>query len=240
MLVPCFSNFYVKLQQPLNGLGPYNAYLQEHGLGVMNLQIHTADAQAVRATLEQQGATWVLSTAADPWAYVDTEDKLGWILEPINFLLRFPPKLDPNNTLPLGARPVTRVGIAVDKLETAVTVYSKFFNIPAPAITELQGIAVSGSQTRSLRVAGWTQGAGIELVESPAAGTPWSEHVRVHGWQALSLGFDVGDRLEDYHRDLLSKGGKLIFKTADGSRVYLDFRDTLGLVIELDGTPAAN
>jgi hypothetical protein len=56
------------------------------------------------------------------------------------------------------------------------------------------------------------------------------------GTAAQHVAINVGDRMDEMIRDLQAKGGTWTNGKAGGAYAYLDFTDTLGFVLELNGT----
>lgn len=237
MRVAFFPNFYVKIQQPVSTNGPYAAHLRRYGRGLQNMQLKVPNAQAVRVDLQNKGGNWTLGLASDPWAYVDLQSKLGTTLEPVNMRASFPVDIAPGATLPLGAMPIDHISVAVANADEAGKTYSDIFGIKRPKLKTSDLKSASGAKNLKpvrLRVAYWKQGGiGIELVQSIGSPSLWSDIVRKQGNSLYSICFTAGDRMPDFLKDLQAKGGTLLYVSDDGTNAFLDFRDTLGLVIEL-------
>ncbi|WP_337180584.1 VOC family protein [Sphingopyxis granuli] len=238
-----FPNFYIKLQQPVNESGPFAPFVRQYGTAIMNLQIHVQDAKAVRTRLDAMGNKWVLGAPEDFWAYIDAKATLGAILEPIDKRNSFPAKVDPAAKLPLAAMPVTHIGIAVKDAKATARKYSELFGIPLPAVKPVGDLhrwnGARCEKAERVKMASWKQGdIGIELIEDRGKDSIWNKFTRKHGDGGISIGFDVGDKLDEVSRNLEAAGGKLVVRRADGSRAYFDFLSTLGVVVELEGTSA--
>ena len=248
MDVVFFPNFYVKLQQPVSENGPYAEDLRAYGRSIQNIQLKvdgkSQDFPAIRAGMVRNGGRWTLGSASDPWAYVDFKETLGVTLEPASVGASIAVQPAPHAThAPLGTMPVTHVGFAVTNASQAAKAYSKVFGIPLPPLTEVRDLQYPPGSTWNmaahLQVARWRQGnVSVELIESVGGPTPWSEFVEKRkGSGALLIGFDVGDRMDEVLRELQDKGGKWIYGRPGGTQAYIDFRETLGLVVEITGTP---
>lgn len=154
-----------------------------------------------------------------------------------------PVAVAPGGTLAaLGSMRVAHVGFAVTDAYEAARAYSDVFGIPMPMMSAGRDLEFPpGSQwneAAQLRVAHWQQGeVGMELIESVGGPTPWSEYLeKQKGNTAYSIAFDVGDRMDEILLDLQTKGARWIYGKPGGTDAYLDFTETLGLIIEIMGT----
>jgi len=244
MNVVFFPNFYVKLQQPVSTNGPYAEGLSRYGLSIQNIQLHVDgtvdDIQTIRRTMVQDGGAWILGVDTDFRAYVDFREKLGTTLEPITVRPRGEVTPAPGSRLPaLGTSRVTHVGFAVTNARETAQAFGDVFGIPIPQVRELRDLeyppGTQWDEAARLRVARWTQGEiDIELIEPVGGANPWSEFVKARkGNAACIIGFAVGNRMDQTVRDLREKGGKWIYGKPGGKIACLDFRDTLGFVIQL-------
>ena len=150
-------------------------------------------------------------------------------------------KATPGETL--GSHPVTHVGIVVEDADEAVRAYADILGVtipPASVVTSMEYPEGSmANQDAHVKVATWTHenGIAIELIEPVGGPSPWSEALEKEQGNAVHhLAFDVGNRLDEMIRLLQAKGGKLTYGRPGGTSKYLDFTDTLGIVIEVTGT----
>lgn len=247
MSVALLRDFYVKIFEPISDNGPYREHLRKYGMSMQDCQIYTpGDMKAIREDLVRKGGRWVLGSPTDFWTYVDFQETLGTTLEPINMLNRFPfTVVDGAGAAPLGSMPVTQIGFAVADARKAAGAYGTVFGIPAPSVSTVRDLAFPPnspwSKSARLRVAKWQQGSvGIELTESVGGQTPWSEFVHKSGGNAgFSIGFDVGERFEEFFGDLQAKGGKWVYGRPSGPEALFDFTDVIGLAIKITGTSKA-
>ena len=243
MSVVGLPNFYIKIFEPVSDYGPFADHLRKFGMSVQDSQLQVqGDIQALRADLQQKGGRWTMGSPTDSWAYIDFQDKLGTTLEPINARPQLPVKALPDTKLALGTMPVTKVGIAVSDVQAAAKAYGDVFGIPTPEVKNLVDVQYPATSTLNkeahVQTAEWSQGEiGIELIGSVGQPTFWSDFVKSHKGNSIYLvAFSVGDRLDDFRRELQAKGGRWIYSRQGGKVVDLDFTDTLGFVVELDGT----
>ena len=151
--------------------------------------------------------------------------------------------MPPGEALPsLGALPVTHVGFAAANADTTAGLLAQLLGLMRPNVTEYKDSQYppdsKWNSRASLRLTMLTLGGGgVEVIESVGGPTPWSEHVtRHHGTAAQHIAINVGNRMNEMIRDLTAKGGKWTNGKPGGSYAYLDFTDTLGFVVELNGT----
>ncbi|HKX79937.1 MAG TPA: VOC family protein [Novosphingobium sp.] len=244
MYVVFMSNFYIKLFQPITPNGPYARHLDKFGMSIQNAQFAVSDLPAVRGRMIENGGRWSLGAPGDGWAYVDFKEKLGLTLEPMSTPKpERPLNLAPGTSSPLGAMPVTHIGIAVLDVKKAGKAYSKVFGIPEPKIERVRiskyPPGSDGKDVHRFRIARWQQGAvGMELLEPTTLPDASKAFMTNHGGNAAYyITFDAGDRFEQVRDDLQKKGGKRIYGSPDGGSSYLDFLDTLGLVVKITGSP---
>ncbi len=241
------SNFLIEIQEPVTGWGPIHDTVETYGPTVHHISFGVADNyREMRDLLVQKGGQWRGGTDQSPWAYVDFRDQLGTTFEPIsiqvfNMLDQQTTKATPGETL--GSHPVTHVGIVVEDADEAVRAYADILGVtipPASVVTSMEYPEGSmANQDAHVKVATWTHenGIAIELIEPVGGPSPWSEALEKEQGNAVHhLAFDVGNRLDEMIRLLQAKGGKLTYGRPGGTSKYLDFTDTLGIVIEVTGT----
>ena len=241
------SNFLIEIQEPVTGWGPIHDTVEGFGTTVHHISFGVADSYGeMRDLLVQKGGEWRGGTTESPWSYVDFRDQLGTTLEPIsipvfNMLDQQTTKATPGETL--GSHPVTHVGVVVRDADEAARAYAEVLGVtipPAQVVTAMEFPEGStASQDAHVKVTTWTHenGIGIELIEPVGAPSPWSEALEKQRGNAVHhLAFDVGNRLDEMVRLLQAKGGTLTYGRPGGTSKYLDFTDTLGIVIEVRGS----
>ena len=141
-----------------------------------------------------------------------------------------------------GSRPISHVGLANADADASIQKYAEVFGIdPASA--------------RRYPPDGWfpfppghtwdtmayvrtvilpQAGVGIEIVESVGSPTPWTHHIdKQQGTSIMHIAVGRGNIPRDeWLRIGQEKGGMWTNGGADSSFAYLDWSDTLGLVIE--------
>jgi catechol 2,3-dioxygenase-like lactoylglutathione lyase family enzyme len=240
-------NFRLELLQPMGKIGPYYEHLQAFGLGIQHTAFNvTASIEELRKGMEQKGGRWVLGAPNGSFAYVDFRPTLGTTFE----LVRGtgapgpnPPAIPTDGSLPpLAALPVSHIGFAVTDFDRVAQGFADVLGISAPKAIDYKDSQYPPNSkwnpSAPLRLGLWPQkNAGVELIQSVGGPTPWSEYVQTQkGTAAQHVAINVGDRMDEMIKDLQAKGGQWTNGKPGGNYAYLDFMNTLGLVLELNGT----
>jgi catechol 2,3-dioxygenase-like lactoylglutathione lyase family enzyme len=207
-------NFHIELVQPLNNQGPYYDHFQAHGMSIQHMGLPISEVGRIddlRAGLEQNGATTPLAP--------------------------------PGDALPaLATLPVSHVGFAAVNTSAAAGTIGKILGTTPPSVRDYKDAQyppnTAWNRNAYLRLAFWNQGGmGLEVIESVGGPTPWSEYVqRQKGTAVQHIAINVGNWMDETIRDLVTKGGKWSNGKPGGNYAYVDFMDTLGLIVELNGT----
>lgn len=247
-----FSNFAVELVQPVSPAGPYHRHLQAYGMSVQHLGLVVpgqGSVDEVRRALEQQGGRRIYGPDGGTYADIDFLPTLGTTTIELNRGSSAVPQLSlsaaPGDALPpLAALKVTHVGFGASDVAQVSSGFAKLLGIAAPKVNEYKDAQyppdAKWSKSAYLRIAFLNHdpiGVGLEFIESVGGPTPWSEFIRAKKGTAVQhLAINVGDKMDEYIRDLVAKGGKWTNGKPGGGYAYLDFSNTLGLVFELNGT----
>jgi catechol 2,3-dioxygenase-like lactoylglutathione lyase family enzyme len=237
-------NFYLKLMQPVTKSGPVYEFLQKFGLGIYSLGVGIdGNIDAVRAELVSKGGKWTGGVKGGAYALVDFRQT------PIGSTLEVGPTKPPAMPTPpatqsglFGRRPISHVGWANTDAAASVTKFVEVFGMPRVEPRRFPPTGwfpyppnmwstMSTVQTCMLR-----QGTiGIEIIQSVGEPTPWTFHIKKHGVSAMHIAVGRGTlSREDWLRIGQEKGGKWTNggPPPEGTFAYLDWDDTLGIVIE--------
>lgn len=247
MQVFFMNGFYIKLQQPLTGNGPWANHLRAHGLSVQNLQFDARGKPRVRENLMEKGGLWSLGGPTDSWSYVDFRGTLGVTLEPtlhdIEGLMAIPVTPIADDVQAVGALPVEGVGIAVHDVATSALAWKEILGSIELSTALIEGLRfpLGSGFDEGARVerAVWKQGAmAIELIGSGDGATPWSAHVRNQcGDAGHFVSFDAAGQLDTVLADLIARGGRWM-GGEPGRWALVDFTAALGLAIRVSGASA--
>lgn len=133
---------------------------------------------------------------------------------------------------PAGLPTATHVGVVVPDIEAALRSYADVFGIPVPEVQPVQIPLPDGSREPTKRAVVPMPGFHIEVLEPEGASGPIAEHLEAFGISAHQIGFTVEGNLEEVRDAMIAKGGTLS-AVQDGLFAYVDFRERLGLTIEI-------
>ena len=237
-------NFYLELLQPVTESGPIHDHLQKFGLGVHHLGVGVdANIDVVRAELESKGGQWTAGAPGDEYAFVDFRHT------PIGATIEIGPTERPSMPAPpttqtglFGSRPIGHVGLANTDADASREKYVEVFGMEAPEVRRYPPEGKfpfppghSWDTEAYVRTAMLSQaGIGIEMIESVGSPTPWTRHIDTqNGTSIMHIAVGRGNIPRDeWLRIGQEKGGKWTNGGADSFFAYLDWSDTLGLVIE--------
>ncbi len=126
----------------------------------------------------------------------------------------------------------THVGVVVPDIDAALRSYADAFGIPVPEVTLVQIPLPDGSREPAKRSEVGMPGFHIEVLEPVGTSGPIRHHLEEFGASAHQIGFAVDADLEAVRDAMIAKGGTLT-AGQDGLFAYVDFRERLGLTIEL-------
>jgi hypothetical protein len=245
-------NTQIEVDQPDGGSGPAAKYLEKFGQGIYRVGFSTSDAiEPAVAALAQKGGTRSAESRTGTYAYLDFTPTLGTTIE----VRREQPRLAAAAPAPaasgnvvLGSTPMSHIGWAVTNVDQFARNLSEILGVKMPTVRPFD-VAIppgyKGDPAATLRVASVrVANAGIELVQSLGGQTNWTDFIGRHGNNSAPqhLAFPVGDKLEETTKLFQSKGAQWTQGKINGMSEYLDFTETLGIIVELDGSwgsPAA-
>lgn len=131
-----------------------------------------------------------------------------------------------------GLPTATHVGVVVPDIEAALRSYADVFGIPVPEVQPVQIPLPDGSREPTKRAVVPMPGFHIEVLEPEGTSGPIAEHLAAFGISAHQIGFAVEGNLEEVRDAMIAKGGTLS-AVQDGLFAYVDFRERLGLTIEI-------
>jgi catechol 2,3-dioxygenase-like lactoylglutathione lyase family enzyme len=135
---------------------------------------------------------------------------------------------------PLGAAPISHVGLAVPDVRVAAESYAKVLGLPVPEINESLALASpDGGAPASARAATYTLANFlIELEEPKTKWGPVFDVLKNDGAVGHHLSVGVASPFAPARDRLIAAGGKWAGGTASTSWSYIDFRDAFGLMLE--------
>ena len=238
-------NFYLELLQPITEAGLIHDHLEQFGLGMHHIGVGVdANVDAVRAELESKGGKWSGGAAGGDYAFVDfRHTPLGATLEIGSTERPSMPDSPTTQTGLFGSRPIGHVGLANVDADASRAKYIEVFGMEdAPKVRrfppEGQFPFPPGHQWNPdayvrtvMTPSGWNRSGDDRVsriaiaVDSPyrhAEGDVAHAHRRWHGEIPRDEWLRIGQE----------KGGKWTNGGADSFFAYLDWSETLGLVIE--------
>lgn len=245
--------FHFEIYQPDGGKGPFAEYLKTYGRGHFSMGISVAgDVDAIRKRMVEQGGTWTGGKAGGSYAFVNFQKRLGGTLHIVKEQAPMIPSPLPTQTGIFGGRPLGHVGVATTNIEDTHKAFIEILGVanlpigivprdvpgpwPYPPNTKYDG----NVKLRHVILRMGT--VGIELIESLGGPTPWTEaiekykgttfqHIAVgrgtHEYEAwVQMGMKMGARWTNG-----SIPGRGVVPNS-GPFAYLDWTDSIGLVIE--------
>lgn len=240
------QSFSVALAQPLDTRLPHAAFLARSGPGIHHLGFNTsANLDAIVPALRQMGGRWTVGSRGAGYAQLDFREQLGAAIGISSTFDRDAAVRGPGGTpAPGGAdllsrHRVTNVGVIVRSIEETARAYTEIFGLgisPIRAVDlALPGVAIvshGAARVAYLRL----KGVAIKLIE-PLSDGPLAEVLAQYGNRAHHLGFDVGRAFAMVLSRLEGLGGRIMLGRRDLGYVLVDFTESIGLVLELTGTP---
>ena len=142
-----------------------------------------------------------------------------------------------------GLKKVIQVAIVVRDIEASSKRWSEVLGIPAPPIQttrpghEVKVVYRGKPSEGQAKLTFFNLGQVVlELIEPVGEGTSWKEYLDKKGEGVQHLGFQVAD--PDRASQALEKAGMPVlhkgrYDSDDGTYIYMDSQDALGVVIEL-------
>lgn len=237
-------NFYLELLEPVTKSGPIYDHLKRFGLGVHHMGVGVdGNVDAVVAELVSKDGKVTGGKKGGTQAFVDfRHTEIGATLEIGPTMKPAMPAPPTTQTGLFGAQAIRHVGLANLDIEKSLQKYIEVFGmslVPVrrfppegwfpypPGHTWSQTSYVLTNQLNQ-------QGINIEFIMSVASPTPWTHHIeKQKGTSIMHIAVGMGKIPRDeWLRVGQEKGGKWTNGGADSFFAYLDWSDTLGLVIE--------
>ncbi len=237
-------NFYIELLEPVTKSGPVYDHVQKFGVGIYALGVGVdANVDAVRAALEAKGGKWTAGKKGGAYADVDFRQT------PIGTTLAIGPAAKPampaapaQQSSLFGGRPINHFGFANTDAKVSVAKLVEVFGMPAVAPRRFPDTGafpyppdMPWTKDGSVQTAMLRQGdVGLEVIQGVGEPNPWSDHIRKQkGISAMHIAVGRGSiPRPDWLRIGQEKGGKWTNGGVDSPFAYLDWTDTLGIVIE--------
>lgn len=237
-------NFYLELLEPVTKSGPIYEHLRRFGLGVHHMGVGVDhDVDAVVAELVSKEGKWTGGRQGGTQAFVDfRHTEIGATLEIGPTARPAMPPAPTTQTGLFGGQAIRHVGLANLDIEKSLQKYVEVFGMSLVPVRRFppegwfpyppghQWSKTSYVLTNQLN----QQGINIEFIMSVASPTPWTHHIQKQkGTSIMHIAVGMGKIPRDeWLRIGQQKGGKWTNGGADSFFAYLDWSDTLGLVIE--------
>ena len=245
--------FQIEIYQPDGKKGPIADYLKTYGRGHFSMGISVSgNVDEIRQKMQQQGGTWTGGKAGGSYAFINFQKRLGGTIHVVREPVPHIPSPLPTQTGIFGGRPLGHVGVATTNIEDTHKAFIEILgvgNLPIGIVPrDVPGPWPYPPNSRydgnvKLRHVILRMGTvGIELIESLGGPTPWTEaiekykgttfqHIAVgrgtHEYEAwVQMGMKMGARWTNG-----SIPGRGVVPNS-GPFAYLDWTDSLGLVIE--------
>jgi catechol 2,3-dioxygenase-like lactoylglutathione lyase family enzyme len=242
-------NFYLQILEPESKSGLLGTHLKKYGLGVWALGIGVdADVDKVREELVGKGGKWTVGTKGGAYAAVDfRETPLGTTLFIGPTQRPSMPEAPSEQKGLFGGLRISHVGLANSDAAASVKMYADVLGLkpaeprrfppdgPFPYPPHMPWTKNGWVMTSMMFSA---NKIGVENIQGMGGPNPWDDHIKRHGGVSI-MHIAVG-RGKYSHEEWLrvgqetyggkwTNGGPPPQKMAFG---YLDWSDTLGLVIE--------
>ena len=237
-------NFYIAIVQP-TGKGPMREHLKKYGLGLWALGVgKDSDVDAVRAQLEAKGGKWTGGTKGGKFAWVDLrQTPLGATLIVGPTARPAMPAAPTAQSSLFGGLPISHVGFANTDAAASAKMIADIFGMkpieprrfppqgPFPYPPDMW--TKEGSvQTAML----FQNKIGLEVIQGVGEPNPWSHQIKKQqGVSLMHIAVGRGKMgREEWLKMGQQKGGKWTNggPPPEGSFAYLDWTETLGIVIE--------
>jgi len=237
-------NFYLELLEPVTKSGPLYDHLRTFGLGVHHLGVGVdGNVDAVVAELVSKDGKVTGGVKGGTQAFVDfRHTEIGATLEIAPTARPAMPPAPTTQTGLFGGQAIRHVGLANLDIEASLQKYIDVFGMPAVPVRRFPPEGWfpyppghKWSKTSYVLTNQVNQmGINIELIMSVASPTPWTHHIeKQKGTSIMHIAVGMGKIPRDeWLRIGQQKGGKWTNGGADSFFAYLDWSDTLGLVIE--------
>lgn len=238
-------NFYIEILQPMGKNGPIADHLKRFGLGLYALGVGIdANVDGVRQELVGKGGTWTGGKAGGAYAFVDFRDTPIGATIVVGPTAR--PEMPPAPTAQsglFGGLAINHVGFA--NTDAAASV-KKIVEVFGMAPVEPRRFPPEGpfpyppglwTENGSVQTAMLRQGKiGVEVIQGVGDPNPWSAQIKKQ--KGICLMHIAVGRGKMGREEWLKLGQELGGKWTNGgppptgSFAYLDWTDTLGIVIE--------
>jgi hypothetical protein len=175
------------------------------------------------------------------WVFLDLMPTLGMTIDLTNLAVPPPATTADVRAGGLAMYPVAHVTFLSAHADATAKAFADVFGItPSAARVEKPVYYPPGStasakaylKTVELKNAGMT----VVVAEPVGSPSPASDFVAKNGGLgAYGVAFDVGDKVDEMVAALQAKGGKWTVGRTGGGYAWIDFTDSMGLVIELRG-----
>jgi hypothetical protein len=245
--------FQIEIIQPEGKRGPFADYLATYSRGHFSMGLSVrGNVDEIRQTMQQQGGMWTGGKAGGAYAYINFQERLGGTIHVVQEPVPAIPNSLPTQTGIFGGRPLGHVGIATTNIEDTHKAFIEILGVgnlpigivprgvpgpwPYPPNSKYDGSV-------KLRHVILRMGTvGIELIESLGGPTPWTDAIEKYKgttFQHIAVGrgkheYEAWVRMGLKMGALWTNGsipGRGVVPNS-GPFAYLDWTDSLGLVIE--------
>jgi catechol 2,3-dioxygenase-like lactoylglutathione lyase family enzyme len=222
------SNFDLEVDQPNGTPGPTQEFLDTYGQAIHHLGLALTPPLEPRIkALVATGGRWTLGPPGAVYSWVNMMPSLGTTID----LEPMPSSERGKGVHPggLASYPVDHIGFLAPDAEATGKAFGQAFGDTPSAARVMKGAPL---KLVELHHAGTT----IEIGQPTGRSGPAADFVaRRKGPAAHHLAFNVGDQFDGVVAALQAKGGKLTLGRRGSGDAWLDFSESLGLVIEVVG-----
>ncbi len=239
-------NFRIDLAQPLDADGVFEPFLKAWGDGIQHLGVTVPDRFPERvAELVARGGRLTMGGPSASFAFVEMTDQLGTTLE-----LK---PAGPAGAAPataagaLGSSVVSHVGLILKDVQKTARLFAELTGAPAPQFIVAKGVdfppSFTGDRSHEVTITMAKLGdISLELQQDPGTAkgkNPWHDSaVRLGGNGVEHVAFTVVGDLDAMRRHLAAQGAPEVLGGPGSRYPHFEFGPTLGMMIELLGTPA--
>jgi hypothetical protein len=239
-------NFWIEILQPVTKAGPIHDHLQKFGIGIHHLGVGAdANVDALRAELESKDGKWTGGVKGGNWAFVDfRHTPLGTTIELGPTARPAMPAAPTEQTGLFGGQRISHVGWGNPDAKASLDKLVQVFGLDYAPLRRFPDKGWFPYPPNMWTKEGWVETTmvpsankiGMEIIQGFGGPNPWSAFAAKQKGPALmhiAVGRGKIPR-EEWLRIGQEKGGKWTNggPPPEGSFAYLDWTETLGIVIE--------
>jgi catechol 2,3-dioxygenase-like lactoylglutathione lyase family enzyme len=241
-----FNNIVLEITQPVGGVSPWRAHLEQYGEGIHHLGFAVTNVEDTVRLLESKGGTRTLGSEHGDYALVDLMSYLGIVIELTSaegdLMSGGPMSVGPPD--PHGLKAIGRIGLIVGNVDQLCENWMTLFDVPVNPTIERSGLQFpddyAGDPNASIRDAYVPlNNIWVNMMQPIGGRSPWRDLMnRREGAHYINFFVDDANETDAY---LTSKGGRRILGNSSASYSYNDMHEVMGgLTVLLHGEPPAD